>query len=129
VEAGVLIDTDVLAAYLAGTDAGAVRRALGSVACYTTVVNAAELRAAAVNEIEIAAVEQLLVGFRVLGLSARYYATIGRILGTYRSAGLTERDAIIAGTAVEAKLPLVTADHAARYRMIEGLDVRTPDTI
>jgi predicted nucleic acid-binding protein len=120
------IDTDVLGGYLMheGDGASALRRLLAAGKCYTSVLNAAELLAAARGGSEMRAVMNLLGGLYVLGFHQRYAETFGEI---YR--GCAEREkrgrmriSMIAGVCIANKLPLVTSN-MAEYAGIASLEL------
>ncbi|HZV12420.1 MAG TPA: type II toxin-antitoxin system VapC family toxin [Candidatus Kapabacteria bacterium] len=117
VSEGVLIETDVLADFLLSPEPSLLRKAFATAPCYTTVINAAELFSAVRDEREREAVQALLSGLRVIGLSARYAATIGETVREVRQKGfeISERDAIVIGTAVAARLPVMTKQWSRKY--------------
>lgn len=122
---GVLIETDVLVGFLLSPAQSLLRKALAKAPCYTTVINAAELFSAAANEQERDAVQSLLSGLRVIGLSARYATTIGETARDIRQKGfeISERDAIVIGTAIAARLPVVTERWNEKYKEYECVRV------
>ncbi len=114
---GVLIETDVLTDFLLSPERSLLRKAFTLAPCYTTVINAAELFSAVRDEREREAVQALLSGLRVIGLSARYAATIGETAREVKQKGfeISERDAIVIGTAVAARLPVLTEKWTRKY--------------
>lgn len=128
---GLLVETDVFVEYLTATGDSVLRRALKIVPCYTTVIHAAELFAGAETEEEVRLVRSALGGIRVLGLSARYAVAMGAAVRNARKRGmeLSERDAIVVGAAIEARLPVLTADRASLFSGIDGMSVVTPDQL
>lgn len=128
---GVLVETDVLIAFLTTPGTTVLHRALSAIPCYTTVVNAAELLGAAESEDEVRTVRAALSGLHVLGLSARYAFAMGRVARSARAGGapLSTRDAVVIGTAVDARLPVLTIANAEKFRAVDGVTVVTPDEI
>lgn len=124
-EEGALIETDVLCDYLVSDKPSLLRMLLRNVPCYTTVINAAELFSVVHNEHERLCVHNLLGGLRVMGLNARYAITIGNLTREAREAGckISERDAIIAGTCVASRLPIVTIRWKEKYRALNSVRV------
>jgi predicted nucleic acid-binding protein len=80
--------------------------------CFTTVINAAELYAGAWGDEEIKKVDAALWGMKVLGLSSRYAKHIGQLFVKLQTQGksITEHDCLIAGIALESKLPILTGN-------------------
>lgn len=128
---GVLVESDVLVEFLTTRGQTLLHDALRVVPCFTTVVNAAELLGAAGNDMEVQNVRAALSGLRVLGLSARYALAMGEAAREARARGaaLSVRDAIIVGTAIDARLPVLTRSKAEVFRTVPGVRVVTPEEI
>ena len=116
-----LIETDVLREYLISEQSGesALRKALASGVCYTTMVNALELFRATSTPEEHDAVMQVLMVVRVLGFNSRYsesFAKISREIETGKGVIITDREAMIIGMAQTSKLTILTKDYFDRYK-------------
>jgi predicted nucleic acid-binding protein len=118
---GVMIETDVIAAFLTAGDGEQtlMRRLLEALPCYTTFLHAAEIYSAARDAEETRIVERALFGLKILGASGRYAKTIGRAL-TSVAAMRGHRTAIVAAMAIESGLPIVTDDHYTALSAIPG---------
>lgn len=103
-----VLDTGLFAAHLAAVPGRrtALRDALRTWFCYTTVFNAMELFAAARSARERRAVEDVLSAVKILGMNGRNAGKFAKIA----PAGPRGIDpaALIAGICIEARLPLVT---------------------
>ncbi len=119
---GVLIETDVLCDFLVARNS-CLRKVLGLYPCYTTVINASELFAIGKDDAERNAMMALLSGIRVLGLHPKYALKIGEIARNNRARGMKERDAIVIGTAIASRLPIVTEAWAEKYKGYGGVRV------
>jgi len=97
------LDTDVLAGAAAPLLLGFLR---SQALCFTSVLNAAELLAAADSVLARTAAEEVLGGIQVLGFHQRYARRFGEFAA--RVPGLPMRHAMVAGVCVENDLPLVS---------------------
>ncbi len=121
---GVLIETDLLVGFLRGTDE-ALGKILERVPVYTTVVQATEVLGR-VSQGDVEKAMALLGALRVLGFSARYATAMGEAL---RASGAGEkglRNAMVAGCAREARLPVVTRENVDTLRAM-GATVVSPE--
>lgn len=110
----VLIETDILAAFLVASESGPeplLQQALKRYVCYTTMLNAFELLRAARNENEQQIVHSLLTLVRVLGFNARTaipVAALSRAIEHEHGIVLSTRDALVIGMAAQSKLTILT---------------------
>ena len=110
----VLLDTDVLIDHLRG------RRDLNTDDAAISVITRTELFAG--NEPEEAAVNVLLEDCEEVGVDASIARRAGRIK---RDTGLQIADALIAATALEHELVLMTRNRR-HFERVPGLDLRAP---
>ncbi len=108
----VFIDTDILTDYLTHRTEGPslLRHLVSFSVCYTSVLNATELLAAASNDDERKTITDCLCGVHVLGFHQRYAMTFGQIFSNQRENKnvVSLRSSMIAGMCITSKLPLVT---------------------
>jgi predicted nucleic acid-binding protein len=121
---GVLVETDLIVEYLTsnGDEPALLRLLLQSVPCYTTLVQAAEIYSAVVDDDERRIVDRALFGLKILGASSRYAKTMGETLSSV-AAGDRYRYAMVAALAVESQLPVVTDVHGPVLSTIPGVHV------
>jgi predicted nucleic acid-binding protein len=110
----VLLDTDVLIDHIRG------RRHLDTDDAAISVITRTELFAG--NEREEAAVDALLEDCEEVGVDAPIARRAGRIK---RRTGLQIADALIAATAIERQLPLMTRNRR-HFEQVAGLTLRDP---
>jgi len=123
----VLLHTDIIAAHLRGSESPSLmRRAAGLFLCYTTVFNAIELFGMFPGETGRSAVEDALGATKILGLNARQAPKFASLMGKAGDAGRWR--ALVAGTCIESRLPLVTAS-PAQFRRMPGLTVVSADLL
>jgi predicted nucleic acid-binding protein len=117
-----VLDTGIFSAHLTAPkgEMTALRRALGTRFCYTTVFNAMELFGGARSARGKRAVEDVLSAVRILGMNGRNAAKFAAITGSGR--GGLPLAGLIAGICIEARLPLVT-DRAAMFKEYRKLRV------
>ncbi len=103
-----VLDTGLFAGHLAAPkdETTALREALRTWFCYTTVFNAMELFRGVRSPRERRAVEDVLSAVKVLGMNGRNAGKFAR-LTNFGPHGLP-LSALIAGICIEARLPLVT---------------------
>lgn len=125
---GLLVETDILTEFLT-TPPGEVsllRLLLAELPCYTTYIQAAELYSCAASEDDLRLIEPALFGVRVLGASARYSRTTGRLLREMAAVpGFRPvwRETLTATIALEARLPVVTQNFLQNYGQILSLPI------
>ncbi len=109
-----VLDTGLFAAHLtaAPAETTALRVALRTWFCYTTVFNAVELFRGAGSARERRAIEDVLSAVKILGMNGRNAAKFARL--TDPGADAVRLSALIAGICIEARLPLVT-DRATEF--------------
>ncbi len=110
----ILLDTDVLIDHIRG------RRHLDTSDIAISVITRTELFAG--NEREETAVDTLLEDCEEVGVDPRIARRAGRIK---RNTGLQIADALIAATAVEHQLPLMTRNRR-HFERVPGLTLRAP---
>ena len=94
--------------------------------CSVSQVTAMELIVGARNKTEVTAIEELLATFDVIPLNSMIGETAFRLLKLYaKSHGLHVFDSLIAATAMENELTLVTLNRK-HYQMIDGLKIQVP---
>jgi predicted nucleic acid-binding protein len=120
-----VLDTGLFAAHLTAAPGKptALRGALRTWFCYTTVFNAMELFGMARTARERRAVEDVLSAVKILGMNGRNAGKFARIA----QAGSDGIDpaALVAGICIEAHLPLVT-DRPGEYRRYRTLRTVPP---
>ena len=123
-QSDVFVETDVLCDFLVTGQQirSALRTLVRLCVCYTSVLNATELLAAASHEMERSIVRNLLNGVRVLGFHQRYAETFAQIFSNQKEKKnvITLRSSMIAGMCLQNKLTLVTYRISA-YNQIDGL--------
>ncbi len=120
-----MLDTGLFTAHL-GANPGeptALRVALRTWFCYTTVFNAMELFRDAKSARERRAVEDVLSAVKILGMNGRNAPKFAR-LPNFGADGLP-LSALIAGICIEARLPLVT-DRIRKFGPYRKLRVVPP---
>jgi predicted nucleic acid-binding protein len=114
--AEVLVDTDVLIDHLRGHRPFRSRRDR----VFYSVVTRSELFAGRAADEDV--VRRLLAAFAEIGLDRTVAEAAGRIR---RSAGIPMADAIVAASAVEFGLPIVTGNRH-HFERVRGVRIRTP---
>jgi predicted nucleic acid-binding protein len=114
-----VLDTGLFERHLGETPGNptALRTALRTWFCYTTVFNAMELFGKARTERQRRAVEDVLSAVKLLGMNGRNAGKFARIAG---HGGRFHASALVAGICIEAHLPLVT-DRPGEYRRYRNL--------
>ncbi len=120
-----VLDTGIFRAHLTAPkgDMTALRAALRTWFCYTTVFNAMELFRDARTARQRRAVEDVLCAVKILGMNGRNAAKFAR-LPTFGPRGIP-MSGLIAGICIEARLPLVT-DRAGVFSAYRTLRVVRP---
>ncbi|HLF14845.1 MAG TPA: hypothetical protein VI932_08160 [Bacteroidota bacterium] len=115
-----VLDTGLFTAHLTAPDneTTALREALRTWFCYTTVFNGIELFRDARSPRQRRAVEDVLSAVKILGMNGRNAGKFARL--TNFGPGGFPLNALIAGICIEARLPLVTdrAGEFERYRKL-----------
>lgn len=122
-----LVDSDILIDVSRGRESA--RRFLVSLGISWCVsqVNAMELIAGARDQREVHAIDGFLSGCRILPLRAAVGSTAYELLKKYsRSHGLQVFDSLVAATAIEAGLTLVSRNRK-HFTMIETLRFESPE--
>lgn len=121
---GVMVETDVIVEFLTAGEgqASLLRRLLEATTCYTTFLNAAEIYSTARDDDERRLVERALFGLKILGASGRYAKTIGEVLSSDEFA-IGHRSAIVAGMAMESRLPIVTDTYYEKFSRVPAVRV------
>ena len=120
-----VLDTGLFVAHLGARpgDTTALRVALRTWFCYTTVFNAMELFRDVRTARERRAVEDVLSAVKILGMNGRNAARFAK-LPNFRADGIP-LSALIAGICMEASLPLVT-DRLREFGIYRKLRVVPP---
>ncbi len=129
---GVLIETDILIDFLTAPagDPSLLRMVLAELPCYTTFIQAAELYSTASSDEEKHMIEPALFGLRVLGASARYATTMGRLIReTAHPEPMPMRHICTAAIAIEANLPVITKKFIENYRRVHHLPIIEADIV
>lgn len=125
----IIVDSDILLDHVITKQKFSLLRKLHhKYFCYTTVFNAVEVFSAAKSKKEIQIVSDAMQALKILGLNAKSAKNIAPIIAKFRSAGKTELCGLIAGIAIESKLPIVTL-HARRFAKFRGLRIIDAKTI
>ena len=113
----IFVETDLLAAFLlCGDPPSKLRRLLTERPCFTGFVQAAELLACAANKEQKAIIDRVLCGVKILGMHARYAEAVASIMRDETGHGrLSFRDATVLAMIREARLPLATIRHRAKF--------------
>lgn len=124
----VIVHTDILVDYLlhARSAEHLLRRAMRKLFCYTTVFNAMELFSLARTAAETEAVASSMSAMKILGLNARSAKSYGRLLS--KGPALPRMNALIAGLALESRLPVLTG-LPGEFRGVRGLTLLRPDDV
>lgn len=125
---GLLVETDILAEFLTAPPGhvSLLRLLLAELPCYTTYIQAAEIYACTSSDEDLRLIEPALFGVRVLGASARYAQTTGRLLRESTTAAGSRaawRETVTAAIAIEARLPVVTQNFLQNYGQILSLPI------
>lgn len=118
---GILVETDVIAAFLTGTgEVSLLERALATSMCYTTFVQLGEILAC-VPPAEHAPVMKALSLLRPLGAPPRYATELASFLLRVRAENPAEalRMAITATIARQSTLPVLTVRYGMVYSRLE----------
>lgn len=118
---GMLVETDVIAAFLTGTDEGSVlEHALTMSICYTTFVQLGEVLACIPESDHPDALCALSL-LRPLGVPPRYSSELARIMCRFSSTdiGPSLRFAITATIAGQSTLPVLTVRHGVVYSRLD----------
>ena len=119
--AKVVVHTDVILEYLRGTRRPtALRRAMGTFFCYTTVFNAVQLFALLRTPHERKAAEDAMSAMKLLGLNPKNAMRYGDLFAAHPR--LRPMDLLVAGLCLESGLPLLT-DRGKDFRGIRGLTI------
>lgn len=118
---GMLVETDVIAAFLTGTDEGSVlEHALTMSMCYTTFVQLGEVLAC-IPESEHPDALRALSLLRPLGVPPRYSSELARFMCRLGATdkGPVLRFAITATIAGQSSLPVLTVRHGVVYSRLD----------
>jgi tRNA(fMet)-specific endonuclease VapC len=125
----IIIDSDILIDHLRGFQPATdflLRIFQGEFAGHISVLTEMELLAGTMpKKDEKEQVEKLLKRFNALPVSSIIARRAGELLRKYRTHGLTPVDAIIASTALDLKVPLVTRN-TKHFEPVEGLSTLKP---
>ena len=122
-ESALLVDTDVLIDYLKGIRAARAVLDSGRLEIYYSSWTRKELLSkGGLAESERQEIEELLVRFRIVLVGDAIAEKYWLLLDKYKSRGLRQADAIIAATAWQKQLPLLTRNQK-HFKFIEEIKV------
>lgn len=129
VRGAIFVETDLLAEFLlCGDPPSKLRRMLTERPCFTGFVQAAELLACASNKKQQAIIDRVLCGVKILGMHARYAEAVASILREESEPErLSFRDATVLAMVREARLPIATIKHRAKFEPL--CEIATIDEI
>jgi predicted nucleic acid-binding protein len=120
-----LIDTDVMVD-VSRRNAAAAEYVDSLTDVWIAIVTAQELIVGARDQRDVAAIDSLIASYPVVHIDDRIGALAYDLLKTYaRSHGLRTFDSLIAATALERSLTLVTKNRK-HFGMIEGIELQVP---
>jgi predicted nucleic acid-binding protein len=119
----IIVDSDIILDHvLTKKPISLLRKLHQQYFCYTTAFNAIEVFSAARTKREIQAVQYAMNAMKILGLNAKSAKNIAGVFSGFRNAKKSNLCSLIAGIALESKLPIVTM-HPNRFLAVKNLKI------